>query len=139
MRDAGFSRWPYWRRWFGQRSERAAAKYLRKLGYRILARNVADLRGELDILALDGRTLVVVEVRSTSSTDLERAAASVNYTKQKKLTEATLRYLNRRHLIGKIGVRFDILAVSWPPSAKVPTFWHIPNAFECVGKFQFYS
>ncbi len=63
----GFSRWRWWKRWFGQRSEKAAARFLRKLGYRLLATNVSDRDGELDILALDGETLVVVEVRSTSS------------------------------------------------------------------------
>ncbi len=57
---ADFARWPFWRRWFGQRSERFAARYLRARGYRVLAANVADRRGELDLLALDpdGKTLV---------------------------------------------------------------------------------
>jgi putative endonuclease len=72
---AEFGRWSFWRRWFGQRSERAAAKFLRKLGYRILAANVADTEGEIDLLALDGGTLVVVEVRSRSVDDPGVAAA----------------------------------------------------------------
>lgn len=139
MQPAGFSRWPYWRRWFGQRSERAAARFLRKLGYRMLAYNTADARGEIDLLALGDRTLVVVEVRSTASADLDRVASSVDRVKQKKLSDATLRYLKRRSLLGRIAVRFDILAISWPPDAREPTFWHIPNAFESVGKFQFYN
>lgn len=134
-----FSRWPYWRRWFGQRSERAAARFLRKLGHRILAFNTSDALGEIDLLTLDGRTLVVVEVRSTASTDLERVASSVNYAKQRRISNATLRYLKRRNLLGRIAVRFDILAISWPPEAREPTFWHIPNAFESVGKFQLYN
>ena len=86
-----FRRWSFWRRWLGQRSERAAAKYLRRLGYRILAANLADQRGEIDLLALDGETIVVVEVRSTSQRDPQIAADSVNYPKQKRLTEANLR------------------------------------------------
>ena len=91
-----FTRWPWWRRWFGRRSERAAARFLRSLGYRVLAANVSDAAGELDLLALDGETLVVVEVRSTASDRpdaLDNTAASVDLRKQRKITEATLRFL----------------------------------------------
>lgn len=93
--SVSLSRWPWWRRWFGNRSERAAAKFLARSGLRILARNVADPQGELDLIAFDQSTgeLVIVEVRSTASPDLHRPLDSVNFTKQKKLTEATLRYL----------------------------------------------
>src|SRR5213082_1198180 len=90
-----FTRWPWWKRWFGRRSERAAAKFLRGLGYRLLAANVADREGELDLLALDGEMLVIVEVRSTSSDRpdaIDETAASVNFRKQKKITEATARF-----------------------------------------------
>src|SRR5437016_12498813 len=83
-----FARWPWWRRWFGRRSERAAARFLRSLGYRILAANVADPAGELDLIALDGQTLVIVEVRSTESADLERAAASVDLRKQRQVSNS---------------------------------------------------
>jgi putative endonuclease len=135
----GFSRWPWWRRWFGRRSERAAAKFLRKLGYRVLAANVADPAGELDILALDGQTLVVVEVRSTATDDLEGRAASVDTLKQRRITDATLRFLSRRRLLGRVAVRFDVLALSWPENAREPVVRHIPHAFEAVGRFQMFS
>ncbi|CAN5583658.1 hypothetical protein BH11PLA2_BH11PLA2_34840 [soil metagenome] len=134
-----YSRWPWWRRWFGARSETAAAKYLKRQRFRILARNVADARGEMDILALDGDVLVVIEVRSTSTDDLDRVVSSVDNLKQKQLSEAVLRYLARRRLLGKINVRFDILGVSWPPAQKTPTFRHIRDAFESTGRFQMFS
>src|SRR5579871_2910605 len=125
-----FSRWPFWRRWFGRRSERAAARFLRKLGYRVLAANVSDPTGELDLIALDGQTLVVVEVRSTESDDLERTAASVDLRKQRKITDAALRFLTRRRLLDRVAVRFDVLVLSWPPTAREPVVRHIPHAFE---------
>jgi putative endonuclease len=140
--EGGFSRWRWWKRWFGRRSERAAAKYLRSLGYRLLAANVSDPAGELDLLALDGETLVVVEVRSTSSDRpdaLEQTAASVDYRKQKKITGATARFLARRRLLGKIAVRYDVLVLAWPEHAREPTFKHIPHAFESTGRFQFFT
>lgn len=133
-----FGRWPFWKRWFGQRSEKAAARYLRKLGYRILAANVADKLGEIDLLALDGESLVVVEVRSTSTHDPQQAALSVDRIKQRKLTEAAVRFLSRRRLLG-VNVRFDILAIAWPPEASEPTILHIPQAFDPSGRFQMFS
>lgn len=135
---AGFTRWPFWRRWFGSRSEKAAAGFLRRAGYRVLAANLNEAAGEIDLLALAGTTLVVVEVRSTATDDLHRTAASVNFPKQRKLTEAVLRFLARRRLLGQ-SVRFDVLAVSWPAGAREPTFLHIPHAFEAVGRFQMFS
>jgi putative endonuclease len=141
-RPVGFSRWRWWKRWFGRRSERAAAQFLRKLRYRLLAANVSDQQGELDLLALDGETLVIVEVRSTSSElpdAIEQTAASVNFRKQKKITEATARFLARRRLLGRIAVRYDILVLVWPQRAREPTFRHIPHAFESTGRFQFFT
>ena len=135
----GFSRWPWWRRWFGLRSERAAARYLRKLGYRVLAANVADPAGELDLIAVDGSTLVVVEVRSTAGDDLERTAASVDLLKQRKITDATVRFLARKRLLEGVPVRFDVLVMSWPEGTSAPTIQHFPHAFEAVGRFQMFS
>lgn len=140
--QGGFSRWRWWKRWFGRRSEKAAAKFLRSLGYRLLASNVSDRDGELDILALDGDTLVIVEVRSTSSDRpdaLEQTAATVDRRKQKQITEATARFLSRRRLLGKIAVRYDVLAMSWPEHAREPAVRHIPHAFESTGRFQFFT
>ncbi len=140
--SGGFARWRWWKRWFGRRSERAAAKYLRGLGYRMLAANVSDRDGELDLLALDGETLVIVEVRSTSSDRpdaMNETAASVDLRKQRKITEATSRFLARRRLLGKIAVRYDVLVIAWPEAAREPTVRHIPHAFESTGRFQFFT
>lgn len=140
--ETRFTRWPWWRRWFGQRSERAAARILRRMGYRILAANISVKGGELDLVALEKDTLVVVEVRSTAAAGLEaleRTAASVDYRKQCKITRATLRYLNSRRLLGRIPVRFDVLVLSWPPNAREPVVHHIRQAFEAQGRFQFFS
>jgi putative endonuclease len=133
-----FTRWRFWKRWFGQRSERAAAKYLRKLGWRIVGVNLHEQLGEIDLLAVDGDTLVVVEVRSTSGTNPQVPAASVNYAKQKKLTAAMLRFFGRRGLLG-VNTRFDVLALAWPPGQKQPTVLHIKYAFEATGRFQMFS
>jgi putative endonuclease len=138
MLPGGFSRFPVWRRWFGRRSERAAAKYLRRQGCRILGRNIDDRLGEIDLLALDGQTLVVVEVRSSEQKSFEELAATVNSEKQRRLTEAVLRFVVRKRL-QDVSVRFDVLALRWPADAREPEVRHYRHAFESVGKFQFHS
>jgi len=129
---------PWLRRWFGTRSERAAAAYLKKLGYRILQRNFRCPFGELDLVALDGECIVFVEVRSTEGTDLNRPALSVDLEKQRRLTKLALYFLQRYKLLGR-SARFDILAVSWPADQTEPKMAHYPSAFEATDRFQMYS
>ena len=133
------TRKPWWRRWFGTRSERAAARFLRKhLGYRILAQNFCCPKGELDIVALDGDCVVFVEVRSTEGEDAGRPAESVDGRKQRRLTDLALVFLHRHRLLG-CPARFDILAVSWPSNRPEPEIHHFPNAFQPTSRFQMYT
>jgi putative endonuclease len=134
----GLTRWPVWRRWFGGRAERAAAKFLRRKGYRVLARNVVLPPGELDMVALDGRTIVFVEVRSTECADVLRPAESVDIAKQRKLSDLALAYLQKHRLLGH-NARFDVLAVSWPGDRREPEIVHYPDAFPSTGRFQMFS
>jgi putative endonuclease len=138
MLPAGFSRFPIWRRWFGRRSEKAAAKFLRKQGCRILGRNVEDRIGEIDLLALDGGTIVVVEVRSSETKTFDELAATVNQDKQRRLTNAILRFIQRRRL-QSVAVRFDVLAIRWPAAVREPEVRHYRHAFQSVGRYQFHS
>lgn len=132
------SRQPWWRRWFGTRSERAAGRYLRRAGFRLVAWNVNTPYGEIDLVALDGRTVVFVEVRSTADEDSSRPAESVDERKQRKLTDAALEFLCRRGLLGH-SARFDVLILSWPPGRREPDVEHHRQAFEAVGRWQPYS
>lgn len=126
---------PWWRRWFGSRSERAAARWLRRCGYRILARNYTCPLGELDLVALDGRVVVFVEVRSTQGDDPERPAASVDAGKQARLTKLAVHYLQRYRLLDA-AARFDVVTVRWPAGQRQPDVVHYPGAFEAAGRFQ---
>jgi putative endonuclease len=132
------ARKPWWRRWFGSRSERAAARFLKRLGYRIVTRNYTCRHGEIDLVALDGRCVVFVEVRSTGTADASRPAASVDHAKQRRLTDLALHFLQQRRLLD-CSARFDVLALSWPAERREPHIEHHVNAFEAVGRFQMYS
>ena len=123
---------PWWRRWFGTRSERAAAVFLKRLGYRILVRNFRCELGELDLIALDRGVLVFVEVRSTENCDSLRAAASVDAAKQRRLTRLAQHFLQRKRLLHH-AARFDVLTVSWPEGQQLPAVEHFKNAFEALG------
>src|SRR5262249_17688486 len=114
------------------------ARFLRRLGYRVVARNYSCPLGELDLVALDGRCVVFVEVRSTESADPTRPAASVDAAKQRRLTDLALHFLHNHCLLNS-AARFDVLAVSWPAGRREPVIEHYPHAFEAVGRFQVYS
>jgi putative endonuclease len=129
---------PWWRRWFGNRSERCAARFLRGLGYRLLEHNFSCALGEIDIVALDGKTVVFVEVRSTEGSDTNLPALSVDRKKQERLTRLGLLYLKARGLLN-CAARFDVLAISWPPGQSEATIVHFPNAFEPTDRFQMFS
>lgn len=79
----------------GRRAEELAAAFLASRGLVIVARNFRCRRGEIDIIARDGDTLVFAEVRLRSREDYGGAAASITAAKRSRLTAAALFYLGR--------------------------------------------
>jgi len=125
------------RRSLGNRGERAAARYLKRRGYKILARGDRLLPGELDLVALDGDTVVFVEVKSRRSADVGHPAEAVNTAKQRRLTRLAVTFLKRHGLL-EHPARFDVVALTWPEGGR-PTIEHFKNAFDAVGQGEFYS
>jgi len=101
-----------WRKELGRRSEEVAAAFLQKAGYCVVARNCNFRVGELDLVVSSGETLVVVEVRSASTSYLATPGITVNRTKQRKIVRATQVFL-RRSGLGYMRLRFDVVAVQW--------------------------
>jgi putative endonuclease len=122
----------------GQRGEEAAARYLKRLGYRILARGHDSRLGELDIIAVDGRTIVFVEVKTRRSIDAGHPSEAIDPRKQQRMTQAALAYLKSKRLL-QHAARFDVVAITWPEKAGQPTIEHYKNAFSPVGAGQFFS
>jgi putative endonuclease len=129
-----------WRRYrsLAQRGERAAGRYLRRRGYLIVARRERDAFGELDLIAVDDRTIVFVEVKTRRSHDAGHPAEAVELPKRKRLTRMALAFLKRHELL-EHPARFDVLAITWPNPARKPQIEHIKNAFEAVGHGQMFS
>lgn len=94
----------------GKQGEEIAASRLKELGWTILDRNVSFRGGELDIVALDGDELVVVEVRTRSEGWMQRGEESVGPRKLGRLVLAGRQYVDRRGWQGPW--RIDILAVT---------------------------
>jgi putative endonuclease len=122
----------------GRRGEDAATRFLKRLGYRILARGVDSRLGELDIIAVDGRVIVFVEVKTRTTTGAGHPADAIDATKQRRMTQAALAYLKSHGLLHH-AARFDVVAVTWPENARRPTIEHLKNAFSPVGTGQFFS
>ena len=122
----------------GDRGEDAAAKFLKRRGFHILARSLDSPLGELDIVAVDGRTVVFVEVKTRRSDDAGRASEAIDQRKEQRMTQAALAYLNPNRLLG-YSARFDVVAITWPDDARKPTIEHFKNAFSPVGAGQFFS
>lgn len=122
----------------GQRGEDVAARYLRKLGYVIVARGHRDQIGEIDLIAVDGRMLVFVEVKTRTSHEAGHPADAVDEAKQRRLTRLALAYMKRHDLL-ECSARFDVVAVTWPADSGRPTIEHFQNAFEAVGLDGMYS
>lgn len=120
------------KRLLGNRGERAAEKYLKKLGFRILQRQYTNQIGEIDLVAQDGRVIVFTEVKTRSSTDAGQPFEAVDEHKQQKLTRVALEWL-RRHRRLEQPARFDVVSVLWPDDAAEPEIQHFRNAFEAAG------
>ena len=84
----------------GNAGENIAEQYLRKHGYRILARNFKTDTGELDIVATDDACLIFVEVKMRSGDEYGFPSEAVDYAKQRKLAAVAAQYIKqerRRH------------------------------------------
>lgn len=102
----------------GQRGENIAARYLEARGLRLLERNYRCRGGEIDLVMLDGSTLVLVEVRLRSSADFGGAAASVGPRKQRRLVHAARHLMMTRHEFREWPIRFDVVALEGSPAGE---------------------
>lgn len=100
------------RKAIGQLGEELALATLTANGLRLVTRNYRCKMGELDLVMLDGNTLVIVEVRCRSSKDYGGPAASVDWRKQKRLVLATEHLLMKRPELRRHPARFDIIAIT---------------------------
>ncbi len=95
----------------GRYGEDVAARFLVDAGYQLLARNWRCELGEVDIVALDGDTLVVCEVKTRRSATFGSPAEAVDARKLARLRRLAGRWLSESATHPR-GVRIDVLAVT---------------------------
>jgi putative endonuclease len=110
----------------GQRAEQLAVEFLEDKGLTIAERNYRGRRGEVDIIALDGDTVVMVEVRSATTRYLRSPSITVNREKQRHIVLGAHQFLIERHM-ERHDVRFDVVAVHFA-SGTIRIEW-LPGAF----------
>lgn len=111
----------------GRRGERLAARHLQKLGFVVLSRNWRCREGELDIVATDGSTLVVCEVKTRSGQNFGDPAEAVTQEKATRIRRITHHWL-RAFGLGWCPLRFDVISVLVSPGGEL-RLKHFPEAF----------
>ena len=80
------------------------------MGYQVLTKNYRSRQGEIDIIAMDGKILAFVEVRTKRTDRFGPALLSVNAAKQKQIRRVADDYLFRNRIRDR-DCRFDVVAV----------------------------
>ena len=117
----------------GRTAEDLVAARLASAGWELVERNARSRYGELDIVALDGRTLVFVEVkaaRAGTAFGPERPVLSVDFRKQRRIRRLATTWMGeRRDLPHYDEIRFDAVGVTFGPAGDVADYEHIAGAF----------
>ena len=110
---------------FGKLGEELAVNYLIEKGYEILERNWHNIHKEIDIIARDGKDLVVVEVKTRQNDKNGEPDLAVTRKKQRMLIAAAEAYVLKHQL--DIETRFDIVSIIFKDGE--PVIDHIEDAF----------
>lgn len=94
----------------GHRAEKAACRFLRKQGLKLVARNYRTPYGEIDLVMDHGETLVFIEVRFRASARFGGAAETIDRGKQTRLRASAEHYIQREPGASNKACRFDIVA-----------------------------
>jgi len=109
----------------GKQGEEIAVEFLKKKGYKILETNWRLGRNEIDIIAIDGKFIVVVEVKTRNSNQFGEPEIAVTREKQKALIRSANAYVRMKHLDSE--VRFDIISIILAKDTE--QIHHIEDAF----------
>ena len=113
---------------FGQTGEQMAARFLTDLGYIILEHNYRRGHLEIDLIALDGDEMVIVEVKSRAYDSILQPEEAVDHKKRQALIRLANEYVknhNRRE-----NVRFDIVSIV--SNTNGTEIRHLKNAYNVM-------
>lgn len=110
----------------GKWGEQQAARFLEKKGYRILVQDWKDGHRDLDIVALNDHTIVIVEVKTRRNNLFAEPENAVDWRKVRSLSMAASKFVRMYRLDGD--VRFDIITVIGD-GEEPEAIHHIEDAF----------
>jgi putative endonuclease len=117
----------------GKAAEDLVAERLAVAAWEIVERNARTRHGELDIVALDGRALVFVEVKAGRAGSLygpERPVLAVGSQKQRRIRRLATAWMGeRRDLPRYASIRFDAVGVTYDRAGGVVDYEHLEGAF----------
>ncbi len=121
------------RRATGQSAEDICAERLRQRDWTVLARNWRIKAGELDLVALAGPVLVIVEVKAHRLGTHHGPTApilAVGPNKQRRLRRLASAWIagHGRRLAFR-DVRFDVVGITFDRQGNVVAYDHLENAF----------
>lgn len=111
----------------GREGEDRAVAALEEAGMRIISRNFRTQIGEIDIVALDGETVVFVEVKAWTALGIEDLRYGINKKKKRRIIETAKYFLSVHREYNCMAVRFDVIFIG------KEGITHLASAFvECV-------
>jgi putative endonuclease len=121
------------RQQIGKNAEDLVTGELAMAGWEIVERNARTRFGELDVVALDGQTLVFVEIkagRAGSSFGPERPVLGVDARKQRRVRRLAIAWMTERRDLPHYGeIRFDAIGVTFDRANRVMDYEHLKGAF----------
>jgi putative endonuclease len=112
----------------GNYCESLAKEYLKKNNYHILDCNFRNFLGELDIICLQNKVLIIVEVKGRYNYDYGLPKESINLSKQKSIIKVTKSYIYYKKLLN-VNIRFDVIEVYLNLENTFFKINHITDAF----------
>jgi putative endonuclease len=109
----------------GTWGEVVAADYLRKKGYTILEQDWKSGHRDIDLIAIDGNTVVFIEVKTRRNRVFGEPEDAVNYMKLRNLRTAINHYIKYKRLNNDI--RFDVVSVIGTPETGAPEIKHFED------------
>ena len=107
----------------GKKGEQQAVTALEAAGMEIIAKNFRTKTGEIDIIAIDGDTIIFVEVKTWSIFGMEDLGYGINVNKQRKIIKTAKFFLSENRKYSNMSIRFDVIFV------KNNSINHLASAF----------
>ncbi len=107
---------------FGREGEKAAVRFLKKKGYRIVEKNYRHASGEIDIVAEHDQVLVFVEVKSRADGEKGQPLEAITPHKQRKIGQVARGFMSQHRIVNR-DCRFDVVGIKGDPHE--PKNWEI--------------